>query len=204
MFHIDFMGKRKGKHNRKARSRNKTAAHPKQPESSLATRVAYMFRRFPTWLWAMIGAGAVLLGYGTLYPTLSINQDYSFDNMNPFNTSFSIVDEGYWPLRDLTAACEGEFTMRPWATDPNDKSGMHLHTEDSAPIQFANEMRFKERLTLPCNHNVAANGHKLDPGATLRITVTYRFGGTNVRRSQVFNFRTVLGWGGQAFWQYAG
>jgi hypothetical protein len=201
------MGKRQRKHNRKARHQSRAAQNPtvlQQPRFAFATKVVSVFRRFPGWLWAMIAAGGVLLGYGTLYPTLSINQDYSFDNMNPFNTSFSIVDEGYWPLRNLSAVCEGDFTMRPWTTNPDDKSSMHLHTADSAPIEFAKDMRFKERLTLPCNHNVVANGHKLDPGATLKITVTYRFGGTKMRRSQVFHFRTVMGWGGQAFWQYAG
>ena len=137
-----------------------------------------------------------------LYPSLSINEDYSFDSMFPYNTSFSITNEGYWPMANVSVTCSADFTMRPWTTNPSDKSGMTLHTEDNEYKDFAKTLLYKGRLTLPCNHNAVANGHRIDPDAKLHIVVVYRFAGTSFQRHKTFNFRTVMGWNGQSYWQY--
>jgi hypothetical protein len=94
--------------------------------------------------------------------------------MFPYNTSFSITNEGYWTIADLSITCSADFTMRPPTTDPSDKSGMTLHTKDDEYKNFAKTLPYKHRLTLPCNHNVVANGHRIDPDAKLHIVVTYR------------------------------
>ncbi|HEX4007679.1 MAG TPA: hypothetical protein VHX60_16010 [Acidobacteriaceae bacterium] len=159
--------------------------------------------KVPRWLWASASALlAVVVGLHALYPSLSINDDYSFDQMFPYNTSFSISNEGIWPITDVSATCGADFTMLPWTTDPNDKSKMDLHTEDDNHANFAHELNYRERVTLPCNHNVVANGHRIAPGARLTITVSYRLKGTGFRHSQTFKFQTVAGWNGQQFWQY--
>ena len=122
--------------------------------------------------------------------------------MFPYNTSFSITNEGFWPMSDLSVTCNADFTMRPWTTDPSDKSGMTLHTQDDEYKDFAKILVYKRRLTLPCNHNVVANGHRIDPDAKLHIDIAYRFAGTNLKRHQKFELRTVMGWNGQSYWQY--
>lgn len=122
--------------------------------------------------------------------------------MFPYNTSFSITNEGLWPIADLSADCSADFVMLPWTNDPSDKSSMTLHTDDSNHRDFANRLTYKSRITLPCNHNVLANGHRIAPDAKLHITVYYRFAGTNIKHGQSFEFRTILGWHGQQFWQY--
>lgn len=162
------------------------------------------WRQVPKWAWTTLSAIALLVGLFALYPSLSINEDYSFDNIFPYNSSFSITNEGFWPISDLSAVCSAEFTMRPWpARDGStNESQMHLRTTDDAHKDFTKLLKYKQRVTLPCNHNVVANGHLIDPGATLNIIVTYRFYGTGIRRSQIFNLRTVAGWNGQSFWQY--
>jgi hypothetical protein len=137
-----------------------------------------------------------------LYPSLSINEDYSFDPVFPYNTSFSITNEGYWPIADLSVTCSADFTMRPWTNVPSDKSSATLHTKDDEYKDFAKMLVYKHRLTLPCNHNVVANGHRIDPDAKLHMTVAYRFAGTIFHRHQTFEFRTVMGWNGQSYWQY--
>jgi len=160
------------------------------------------WKRIPGWLYGALTLVGLLVGLRVLYPSLSINDDYAFDAMFPYNTSFSIINEGFWPMSDISAVCSADFTMLPWTADPSDKSSMGLHTEDGNHTDFSRRLRYKQRVTLPCNHNVVANGHRIAPGARLRITVTYQLAGTRIHRSQVFNFRTVMGWGGQSYWQY--
>ncbi len=164
-----------------------------------------MLKEIPRSAWAAFGAIlSVVVGILSLYPALSINEDYSFDTMFPYNSSFSITNEGFWPISDLSATCSADFVMRPWPSPlhPNDKSSMNLQTRDDEYKDFAKKLIYKGRVTLPCNHNVVANGHYIDPGAKLNVIVTYRFLGTHIRRHQTFNFRTVRGWNGQSYWQY--
>ena len=162
-----------------------------------------IWTRIPGWLWSVVTVASVTVGFFVLYPTLSLNEDFAFDELFPYNTSFSITNEGYWTLLDLSSSCLADFTVRPWpsATNQNDQSSMTLHTDDTNHQYFAQHLHFKERVSLPCNHNVVANGHLIDPGAKLRIMISYRFAGIRFRRSQTFNLSTVVGWG-KAHWQF--
>jgi hypothetical protein len=161
-----------------------------------------MWKKIPRWLWAIFSIFAAMVGLATLYPWLSINEDYAFDTTFPYNTSFSITDEGLWPVTDLSVVCSADFIMLPWTTDPSDKSSMDLHTQNSEYKDFPKILIFKNRITLPCNHNVIANGHRIAPDAKLHIKTTYKLAGTNVILHKTFEFRTVEGWHGQQFWQY--
>jgi hypothetical protein len=193
------MGKRKKKKPQRRPILIQQTANQSPSPSQTSQR---MWKKIPRWLWTIFTAVGVVVGLFVLYPSISINEDYSFDSIFPYNTSFSITDEGLWPLADLSVVCSADFTMRPWSTDPSDKSSMTLHTQDSEPQKFAKMLLYKHRLTLPCNHNVVANGHRVDPGAKLHIVVAYRLAGTNLILHRTFEFRTVEGWSGQQFWQY--
>jgi hypothetical protein len=197
------MKKRKGK---KQPRRAVTSKEPSPPPSPAIPRREQVpiWKAVPRGLWTVLTACTVVVGLFVLYPSLSINEDFTFDEVFPYNSSFSITNEGYWPTDELSAACSADFTMRPWDAGPSDKSSMTLHTEDDEHKNFSKELRYKQRVTLPCNHNVVANGHRLDPGAKLKITISYRFAGTRIRRSRVFNFTTVMGWGGRSYWNYDG
>ncbi|HWA96778.1 MAG TPA: hypothetical protein VG844_19445 [Terracidiphilus sp.] len=151
---------------------------------------------------AALSVLGLVLALLPLYPTLSINEDYSFDKVFPYNTSFSVTNEGFWPIADISVTCGADFTMRPWTNDPANKSSMKLHTQDSEYKDVAKLLTYKHRLTLPCNHNAVANGHQIDPGASLHILVKYRLAGTDFKQSKDFELKTVAGWGGQSFWQY--
>lgn len=190
------MSKRKLKNQRI----QQTAKRFPSPSSSHTNR--QIWKNIPRWLWTVFSISMAMVGLFALYPWLSINEDYSFDTMFPYNTSFSITDEGFWPLADLSVVCSAEFTMLPWTTDPSDKSSMDLQTQNSEYKDFPKMLVFKHRITLPCNHNVIANGHRIAPGAKLRIKTTYRLAGTNLILYKTFEFRTVEGWHGQQFWQY--
>jgi len=160
------------------------------------------WEKIPRGLWTILSVFVAIVGLFALYPSLSVNEDYSFDTMFPYNTSFSITDEGFWPIADLSVSCSADFVMRPWPIDPSDKSSMTLHTGPVEYKDFAKALYYKRRLTLPCNHNSIANGHRIDPDAKLHIKTTYRLAGTNVVLHKTFEFRTVEGWHGQQFWQY--
>lgn len=161
-----------------------------------------IWRKTPRWLWTALSTALAAIGLYAVYPTLSINDDYSFDTMFPYNTSFSITNEGFWPIADLAITCGADFVMRPWTADPSDRSSMNLHTESSEYKDFAKILTFKHRLTLPCNHNVVANGHRIDPGAKPHIKIVYRLWGTKIKLYKTFDLSTVEGWYGQQFWQY--
>lgn len=92
--------------------------------------------------------------------------------------------------------------MLPRGNDLANKSSMDLHTETSEYKDFAKIVTFKHRVTLPCNHNVVANGHRIAPDAKLHIKTAYRLAGTNLTLHKTFEFRTIEGWYGQQFWQY--
>lgn len=161
-----------------------------------------IWKKIPRWLWTVFSIFVAIVGLFALYPSLSINEDYSLDTMFPYNTSFSVTDEGFWPITDLSVVCSADFTMLPWTTDPSDKSSMDLHTQNSEYKDFPKVLVYKNRVTLPCNHNVIANGHRIAPGAKLHIKTTYRLAGTNLMLHKTFEFRTIEGWYGQQFWQY--
>jgi hypothetical protein len=177
---------------------------PPTPPIAPAPQHKPLWKKIPGWLWKSISACAVVVGLFVLYPSLSVNEDYSFDTMFPYNTSFSITNEGFWPIADLSATCSADFVMRPWPSPdaPDDQSSMNLHTREDEYKDFAKSLNYKQRVTLPCNHNVVANGHRIDPGAKLDVIVTYRFLGTHFHREQRFDFRTVMGSNGQSYWQY--
>jgi hypothetical protein len=146
---------------------------PAQPRVEPSKEHQSIWRKTPRWPLAAFSTMLAVVGLYAFYPTLSINEDYSFDTMFPYNTSFSITNEGFWPIADLSVTCSADFVMRPWTTDPSDQTSMNLHTESSEYKDVAKMLTFKHRLTLPCNHNVVANGHRIDAGAKLHIEIVY-------------------------------
>ncbi len=190
-----------GNHKRKKQQRRPILIQQTTKQSPSQTNQRF-WKNIPHWLWTIFSIFVAIVGLFELYPSLSINEDYSFDTMFPYNTSFSITDEGLWPITDLSVVCGADFIMLPWTTDPSDKSSMDLHTQNSEYKDFPKMIVFKRRITLPCNHNVVANGHRIAPNAKLHIKATYRLAGTNLILHKTFEFRTVEGWYGQQFWQY--
>ncbi|HVC46505.1 MAG TPA: hypothetical protein VND90_04610 [Terracidiphilus sp.] len=196
------MGKRKRKKQQRPPIRiQQTTKQSTSPSPSQANQ--RILKKIPHWLWTALSIFVAIVGLlFELYPSLSINQDYAFDTMFPYNTSFSVTDEGFWPVADLSVVCSADFTMLPWTTNPSNKSSMDLHTQSSEYKDFPKILFHKQRITLPCNHNVIANGHRIAPDAKLHIKTTYRLAGTDLILHKTFEFRTVEGWRGQQFWQY--
>jgi hypothetical protein len=177
------------------------ALQPSIAMSPTPNRFTFL-KKIPRLAWALFSPIVAMISLYALYPTLTINQDYSIDTIFPYNTSFSITNEGLWPITDLSVVCAGDFIMLPWTTDPSDKSSMNLHTATSEFRDFPKILMYKRRITLPCNHNVIANGHRIAPNAKLQIKTSYRIAGTNFTMHKTFEFSTIEGWHGQQFWQY--
>jgi hypothetical protein len=148
-------------------------------------------------LWGAIVAFSVVIAYSAVWPTLVVTPDFSFDSQNAFNTSFSVSNEGLLPLTDLSITCTGNFVMH---TEGNQFSG-NFGTSTDYP-EFSKWLPFKHRLSLPCNHNVVANGHPIDPGAKLGIKIRYKIFGLPIGRPQTFNFLALVGADNQPHWAY--
>ena len=156
-----------------------------------------IWRKWARWAYTALAGVGLLIAYAALWPQLSINQDFSFDSQNAFNTSFSVINEGFLPLTNLSVTCTGGFTMH---TEDGKFSGSFGSTTDYP--NFSKRLTFKHRMSLPCNHNVVANGHPLDPGATLGVIIRYRIFGLPIPRPQTFNFLAVAGADRRLHWQY--
>jgi hypothetical protein len=148
-------------------------------------------------LWKLAVALCVPIAYVVLWPQLSINQDFSFDSQNAYNTSFSVTDEGLLPLTGVGVTCNGDFVMRDAKTDFSGTFGTSTDYPD-----VAKTLTYKHRVSLPCNHNVIANGHSINPGAKLEMKVHYRILGLPVGRPQSFQFKAIAGADGQLHWVY--
>jgi hypothetical protein len=157
--------------------------HPPEPPVPLSHPNKPIWKSVAKWVYAALGGVGLLIAYAALWPQLSITQDFSFDPQNVFNTSFSVFNEGLLPLTNLSVTCTGGFTMR----SADNQLVVPLGTSTDYP-NFYKRLTYKRRMSLPCNHNVVANGHPLDPGATLGIRIHYRILGLPISRPQTFNF----------------
>lgn len=146
---------------------------------------------------SLFGLIGVAVGLLVLYPWLAINEDYASDFSNPYNASFSVTNEGYVPLLDLSATCTAGFEM----LNPGSPRGLPLKTTTTYE-HFAPQLKYKHRASIPCDHNVLANGHLIKPGATLTIQISYRLPVLKIRRHQEFHFWTQLWWDNTYHWKY--
>ncbi len=196
------MSKHGGKRNRAQKAVSQKVVQPTQPvpqnpKPRVNAKYAIYWRSLPSRLWAGILALIAVIGLYAAYPSLSINQDYTFDAHNPYNTSFSVSNEGYLTAHNLTSVCVSTFEYIP---PPDAKILLGPLTTTTPATLFAEALPFKERASIPCNHNIAANGHPLMPGATLHMTVSYEFLSVKITRN--FNFYAVLWWDNTYRWEY--
>ena len=163
----------------------------------MAYRVSLRAWDFSGNLRSFVAGGAVVLAYGSLYPILSINTDYTFDTHNPYNASFSVTNEGYAPAYDLSATCVSTFE---YVTPPDAKVAMGQLTTTTNERVFARILPSKQRASIPCNSNPIANGHPIMPGAKLKFIVHFRLLGL-IPASREFNQYAVLWWDNTYRWQ---
>src|SRR6266478_6143643 len=104
-----------------------------------------IWKKAAKWAYTALGCAALPIAYVALWPQLSINQDFSFDSQNAFNTSFSVVNEGILPLTNLSVTCTGGFTMH---TEDGKYSGNFGSNTDY--LNFSKRLAYKHRMSLPC------------------------------------------------------
>ena len=82
---------------------------------------------------------------------------------NPYNASFSVTNEGFTPAYKLRATCVSTFE---WVPPPDAKVVLgELDYNHCLTGCFSAVLPYKQRASIPCNSNIAANGHPLMPGA---------------------------------------
>ena len=190
------MGRKRGKARKQkkrghSQQRPSPQTHPPVPQAKEG-RVGVMWKSIGG---AIITLVSLILGAYAFYPRLAVNVDYTFDYSNPYNTSFSVENEGYLTPYDLTAVCISDFAYDGLGSMPP----LPLTTTTDSR-SFASSLSYKHRASIPCNHNIIANGHPLLPGATQAITISYRVLG--LKRSQTFRFYLVKWWNNAYRWEY--
>jgi hypothetical protein len=194
------MTKSRNKRDRQRRQKIKEQAMPPQPPQPPATPLrekTSILSRVPKLLYGLFGFGAALLAYFVFWPSLSIQQDFSYSPSNPFNTSVSIFNEGLLTLTDLSATCNGNVRL----VSDNHRPALPLQTSTEY-TNFSKKLRFRHRASLPCDHNVMANGHRLDPNSALEVVIRYKVFGKAFPFPQTFHFQAVAGADGAYHWQY--
>jgi hypothetical protein len=194
--------------NRKKKRRRKTQATMPPKTRTAIPAGAPVWKRIPGLIWWVVGLVSVLAGLYPLYPALSVNQDFvieapnPFGVQNPYDASFSVGNDGYLTARDLSVSCEAHITL----VSPDPQSSMltlPLNTTKNYE-HFSARLAYKRRTSLPCIGNIIANGHWLTPDSTLTMVVSYRVWPLPGRRSQTFEFQTLVDAGGKPYWQPKG
>lgn len=154
-----------------------------------------VLKRLPRWIYVSITVVVIIIGLMQSYPWLSIQKDESLDPTNPFQTKFSVSNDGYIPIFELSAVCVVGFE-----TDHGIKvSNSTVHTN-----YFAWHLGHSDRATIPLDlvYRVPAagigaigiaNGEKI-VSANMVIRISYSFfpfAVKNFRQSQSFSLRTA-------------
>src|SRR5690348_13377828 len=132
------MGKRRGR---------KPKYHPRPPEPPVPPPPPKksFWRLVPRWIWIWIVAFSVLITLAEAFPWLSVQNGRILDPRNPYSELFTLKNEGYVPVTDLTAICMMSFTD----THENGFSD----TKVTYP-NFAKYMPHAASATIPCFRSV--------------------------------------------------
>jgi hypothetical protein len=148
-----------------------------------------------------LGSLAVLVTLLQAYPWLSIEDGQRLDSRNELSQMFMVVNDGYMPLTKLDAICDPHFKA-------TSSVGGSISISDSPAIfkGFAENLGHDGHVTIPCFRIFQmGSNYQMSEGTTLNVAITYAFWGLNypyLRRSQVFQFRSVRGRDGTSQWQY--
>lgn len=158
---------------------------PKKPHFALR-----VLGKIPKWLYAMAAGLAVFVGLFSLFPWLSIQQDFSFDPTNPYQTSFSLENNGYAPITNIHVECWLNFDV---------SQNVYVH-DGTAKFDLPGSLYYKHRISLPCNFIYGLTNVK--GGAQLRVSVWYRVFHVDAHSPQRFSFKASRSPDGTYHWEY--
>lgn len=157
--------------------------------------------RIPVWVWLLFVFLATAITLLEGYPWLSIERDDSLNALDPYETMFSVANEGYVTLTDLDALCFPDFGNKEYTLGVRDSEFTYPH--------FAKSLFHSSRVTLPCFKPIRMRRSPDELNASslinLTIVVNYAFMGINLaflRRSQTFEFSAERAADGSLHWKY--
>ena len=156
-----------------------------------------VLRKMPFWAWLVVIALTTGITLLEGFPWLSVEEGARLDDRNPYSTLFSLTNEGYFPVTNLSVVCELTFV-------DNRYSDFH---ERSIRDGFAEKLNHSDKATIPCFDSVAIDQNTSfrsvgDLTATVAFSV-YPFYSNRFRRHRTFRFRAVPGPDGRMHWTYS-
>ncbi len=182
-------------------------ALPKPPAKPLASKSKLsILKKIPRWVYVFVGVFGLLITLLEAYPWLSVQIDDSLDLHDPSKTLFSVINEGYIPIANVSATCVIGYK----ASTPHMDADVRDNLLD-IPV-FASWLNHAGRATIPCMeyYDRALYTPTIEPftfqgGATLKLIVNYHFFHLDFdifARHQTFKFQTVLGPDKSSHWEY--
>ena len=189
------------KERRKSRRALQRAGQPLPPDTSPRTPSKpppkTLWKRIPGKVWGGIAAAAALVAFACLYPVLSIEEDFALNSLNPYETMFSVSNEGFLPATHLTSTCIINTDVK------TNHSRFAMRDSGSVNVNFVPVLFYKHRQTIPCFHTLRMTG-EFGKDSTLRIEISYGVLWLPVHKPQTFNFVVVQAADGSYHWQYRG
>jgi hypothetical protein len=162
----------------------------------------------------MLTAVATILGLIggilTLYPYLSIDQDFLFDPKDPYTASFHVVNEGYPPLTHIQSSCRSSFETpdsRNIIFDHNETNGLQPTDKPPGPDRNVTDtLAHLDRVSVTCASPVGFLnlGAPVNVGSAGRLDVILFYRIFGYPRREVFKFKLAKDWGGIYHWQRMG
>lgn len=158
--------------------------------------------RIPSRGYALIGYALIvviaILGWLALYPWLTVRENLSGSPSSQPPTPFVLVNRGYVPVTNLSAACSFTSTSPSVTAQFNDK--------DVLAHEFADALAHQGNVGIPCAQRMfddpSRSLFQFDSDATLDVAVSYRLLGVLVHSRQRFRFRVQKTTSGQFRWAY--
>lgn len=161
------------------------------PQTPGKLQLSTVWKKIPKWLWGGLVSLSVIIALVQGYPWISLQEGALLNPSNLYSELFTITNQGYIPLTELSAACVVNYD------DP------HTHFSNSG-ARFGNFARYLghgSTVTIPCFMTIGARS--VPSGARLDVIVGYAFSHLNLdilRRDQSFHFQVITGTDGSQHW----
>jgi hypothetical protein len=165
---------------------------PKQapPKPTLRNRLPW--KRLSTIVIGIISLMSAIVGLVALWPWLSIQDAFLYDQGNPYSASLYIENNGLLPVTDIGVVCSGNFKV----------GDLDFSNAAARFPTFAKRLSHGGRLSLPCNHMMRVPPHSIPKGSEYTVSITYRLLGLELHQPQDFKFRLDTDAKGEYHWIY--
>jgi hypothetical protein len=150
------------------------------------------WKKIPTSVYSALAVLALLIALSQGYPWLSVEESGLLDPSDPYSQMFKLSNGGYVPVTDVIAWCSADTVVNG-----------NVFKDDRIGQPLAGYLGHDGSVTLPCFEIFQMKRAVVPSGSMLKISLTYAFFHLNwkpLRRSQEFNFRSIVGRDNSQHW----